>query len=126
VGFVLSGLIPNFMKTKRTQLLTRFEPETRFDVAPLPVVPFRGAGETELEQLKHRLLRQALDAAADADFYAPLRRAANDAAAVAWMTPFPLLFLPELFGEKVAAARRQFERARNVRSRSRRIWQEVI
>jgi len=114
------------MKTKRTKLLTRFGPETRFDVAPVHAVPFRGARETELEQLKNRLLRQALDAAADAEFYAPLRRAANDAAAVAWMTPFPLLFLPELFGEKMAVARRQFERAQNVRTRSQRILEEVI
>ena len=114
------------MKTKRTKLLTRFEPETRFDVSPVPVVPFRGARETELEQLKNRLLRQALEAAADAEFYAPLRRAANEAAAVAWMTPFPLLVLPALFEEKMALARRQFERAQNVRTRSRRIWKEVI
>jgi hypothetical protein len=114
------------MKTKRTRLLTRFEPETRFDVSPVHAVPFRGARETELEQLKTRLLRQALDAAADAEFYAPLRRAANEAAAVAWMTPFPLLFLPTLFDEKVTAARRQYERAQNVRTRSRRILEEVI
>ena len=114
------------MKTTRTKLLTRFEPETRFDVAAVPAVPFRGARETELEQLKNRLLRDALNAAADAEFYAPLRRAANDAAAVAWMTPFPLLFLPELFGERVSAARRQFERAQNVRTRSRRILEEVV
>lgn len=71
------------------------------------------------------VLRQALDAAVDAEFYAPLRRAANEAAAVAWMTPFPLLFLPSLFEEKVAAVRRQVERAQNVRTRSRRILEEV-
>jgi hypothetical protein len=113
------------MKTKRTRLLTRFDPETRFDVAPTPAVPFRGARESELEQLKNRLLRDALNAAADTEFYAPLRRAANEAAAIAWMTPFPLLFLPTLFDEKAALARRQFERAQNVRTRSHRIL-EVI
>ena len=114
------------MKTTRTRLLTRFDPEARFDVAPVPAVPFRGARETELEQLKNRLLRDALNTAADAEFYAPLRRAANEAAAVAWMTPFPLLFLPGLFDEKAALARRHFDRAQNVRTRSRRILEEVI
>jgi len=114
------------MKTKRTTLLTRFEPETRFAVAPVPAVPFRGTRETELEQFKNRLLRAALNEAADAELYAPLRRAATEAAGAAWLTPFPLLFLPALFEEKVATARRQFERAQSVRSRSRRILAEVI
>jgi hypothetical protein len=114
------------MKTKAKKLPTWFEPETRFDVAPLPAVPFRGTGETELEQMKNRLLRDALNEAADADLYTPLRRAATEAAGLAWLTPFPLLFLPALFEEKVAAARRQFARAQSVRSRSRRILTGVI
>ena len=114
------------MKTKRTKLLTRFEPETRFDVAPAEAVPFRGVRETELEQFKNRLLRAALTVAGDAELDAPLRRAATEAAGVAWLTPFPLLFLPALFEEKALAARRQFERAQSVRSRSRRILAEVM
>jgi hypothetical protein len=126
VGFVLSGPVKfPFMKTKRTKLLTRFEPETRFDVPPSAPVPFRGTRETELEQLKNRLLRDALNATTHAQFYAPLRRAANEAAAVAWMTPFPLLFLPALFEEVAARALRQFELAEGIRARSRRILSVV-
>ena len=113
------------MKTNRTTLQTRFAPETRFDVVPVFAVPFRGTRETELEQFKTRLLRAALNEAADAELYAPLRRAANEAAAEAWLTPFPMLFLPALFEEKAAAARRQVERAQKVRVRSRRILTEV-
>ena len=113
------------MKTKGTTLLTRFEPETRFDVAPVATVPFRGTRETELEQFKNRLLREALHSAESAELYAPLRRAASEATAAAWMTPFPLLFLPALFDEKVALARRQFARAQSVRTRSRQILAEV-
>lgn len=114
------------MKTKVKRLPTWFEPETRFDVAPVAAVPFRGTGETALEQLKTRLLRAALQEALDADFYVPLRRAATEAAAAAWMTPFPLLFLPALFEEKVALAKRQFARAQQVRVRSQRILTEVF
>lgn len=114
------------MKTKRTTLRTKFGPETRFDVAPAPAVPFRGTRETELEQFKNELLRAALHEATDPELYAPLRRAATEAAGMAWLTPFPLLFLPALFEEKVAAARRQFARAQSVRSRSRRILAEVM
>ena len=126
MGFVLSGPVNfPFMKTKRTKLLTRFEPETRFDVPPSAPVPFRGTRETELEQLKNRLLRDALNATTHAQFYAPLRRAANEAAAVAWMTPFPLLVLPVLFEEVAARAWRQFELAEGIRARSRRILSVV-
>ena len=63
--------------------------------------------------------------AEDVDFYAPLRRAANEAAAVAWMTPFPLLFLPTLFEEKSVMARRQVARQRMVTARSRELVAEA-
>jgi hypothetical protein len=127
VGFVLfADKQSAFMRTKKTTLLARFDPETHFDVPPVPVAPFRGTRETELEQFKNQLLRTALNKTEDAEFYAPLRRAANEAAAAVWMTPFPLLFLPAVFEEKVAAARRQFERAQAVRLRSRRILASVL
>ena len=114
------------MKTKMKKLLTRFAPETRYELAPVPAVPFRGSGETELERYKHRLLREALQATQRAELYAPLRRAANDAAAVAWMTPFPLLFLPALFEEKVLTAQKQFARQQSVRERSGPLLEEVV
>ncbi len=126
MGFVLFGLVIfKFMKTKRTMLPTRFDRAARFDVAPVAAVPFRGTQETELEHFKNRLLRQALETT-EAQFYAPMRRAATEAAAAAWMTPFPLLFFPALFEEKKVAALRQFERARSVRVRSRRILAAVL
>ena len=114
------------MKNNAKKLLTRFEPETHFDVMPVAPVPFRGTRETELEQFKNRLLRVALNEATNAEFYAPLRRAANEAAAVAWMRPFPLLFLAVLFEEKTIEAWRQFERAQSVRVRSRKILAVVL
>ena len=55
------------------------------------------------EQLKNRLLAQQLLAAAP-ELNAPLRRAANDAAALAWATVFPLLVFPVLFEGKTDAA----------------------
>ena len=113
------------MKPKRTQLRARFDTPKRFEVATMFAAPLRDARENALEHFKNRLLLSTLDATGDADLYAPLRRAANEAAAVAWMTPFPLLFLPALFDEKVAAACRQFERAQNVRARSRRLWPDA-
>ena len=69
------------------------------------------------EELKRRLL-QAYLTGDDAPTVALARRAALDAAAVAWLTPFPLLALPELLGEKLAAAREQARRQAAIRRRS--------
>lgn len=94
------------MNNKYKRVPTQFAPETRFAVNPLPPVPFRGTQETELDRLKRRLLRESLERAGSLELYAPLRRASNEAAALAWTTPFPLLLLPELFREKAEEARR--------------------
>jgi hypothetical protein len=110
------------MKEKNKKVPTRFGPEARFAVTPVPAAPFRGTQETEIERLKGRLLRETLDTATDAELYAPLRHAANEAAALAWTTPFPLLVLPSLFEEKVREAQRYVERQQAVR---RRCQQEV-
>ena len=50
-----------------------------------------------------------------------IRRAANEASAIAWTTPFPLLVLPTLLEEKVRRARRQAEHQKAVFKRSRRL-----
>jgi hypothetical protein len=89
---------------------TRFAPETRFDLPVPPAAPFRGTLETDLEQLKGRLLRDLLAGATDPALHAPLRRATSDAAALAWTTAFPLLVLPELVREKADSARRYVRR----------------
>src|SRR5476651_128584 len=88
------------MNRNRTLVPTEFGPETRFEVR---ANPFRAVQENEFERLKNKLLaRQLLDAAPELN--APLRRAANDAAALAWATVFPLLVFPVLFEEKTDAA----------------------
>lgn len=102
-----------------TTIETRFEPDTRFEVTPTAPAPFRATQETELERLKERLLRQALDYAPSGEYYAPLRRAANEAAALAWVTPFPLLFLPTLFEELGARAKAHTRQQTEISKRSR-------
>jgi hypothetical protein len=92
-----------------TQVPTEFAPETRFEVRANPPAPFRALQETEFERLKNKLLAEQLLAAAPA-LNLPLRRAANDAAALAWATVFPLLVFPALFEEKTAAAVLRAER----------------
>ncbi len=111
---------------KRNKVTTWFQPETRFEVVPVPAVPFRGTQETELDRLKARLLQKWLDQTADERLYAPLRRAANEAAGLAWFTPFPLLFFPALLEEKARAALRQGARQRCIRHRSQTLMEDAV
>jgi hypothetical protein len=82
------------------------------------VVPFRATEENALERLKNRLLGEALFELEDPARSAYVRRAANEAAALAWATPYPLLVLPTLFSEKLDTALRQADRQDAVRRRS--------
>ena len=107
------------MKNKYKRVPTRFAPESRFEVTPVPAVPLRGAPETELDRLKLRLLQPLLNETPEPELNARIRRAANEAAAVAWMTSFPLLLFPTLLIEKTQEARRQSAKQRWVRRRSR-------
>jgi len=95
-----------------------FGAETRFEVRPAPA-PFRALQDTEFERLKKRLLSEQLARAGQAHLYVPLRRAANEAAALAWDTLFPLLVFPVLFEEKTRTAIRQLERQTRILADSR-------
>jgi hypothetical protein len=97
------------MNKNKTRVPAKFGPETRFEPRPATAAPFRATRETEFERLKTRLLAEQL-AGAGPDWNALLRRAANDAASLAWVTVYPLLVFPVLFEEKIAAAVRRAER----------------
>ena len=97
---------------------TRFGPETRFEVKPVPPAPFRAIEETELERLKNRLLLRTLAELGEPGVNTFVRRAANEAAALAWVTLYPLLTFPGLFEEKTAAALLYAKRQESVRERS--------
>lgn len=97
---------------------TEFGAETRFEVRPGSPAPFRALLETEFERLKNKLLAAQL-AEATPELNAPLRRAANEAASLAWVTRYPLLVFPVLFEEKIATAFRQVERQLRIFERSR-------
>ena len=107
------------MNTNKNRVATRFAPETRFELRPAPPAPFRANLESNFEQLKNRLLAERLADDEAAELNAPLRRAANEAAALAWVTRYPLLVFPALFEEKTAAAVRQAERQARIYADSR-------
>ncbi len=98
------------MNKPNNKLRAEFGPETRFEVRPAPPAPFRATQEDEFERLKSRLLTETLLATARPDMNAAIRRAANEAAALAWVTFYPLLVFPLLFEGKARNALRHGER----------------
>src|SRR5260370_28604259 len=88
------------MKTNYRRVPTRFGPETRFELKPVPAAPFRAVQETRFEGLKNILLDARLEELLEPTFNSYVRNAANEAAALAWVTPYPLLVFPALFEEK--------------------------
>ena len=95
----------------------------RFPV-PAPTgaaVTFSSSNENKLELLKNVLLRETLNATVEPGLLVPFQRAANEAASLAWMEPFPLLVFPELFSEKVAVASGQVRQQSRVRARTARL-----
>ena len=107
------------MNTKYKRLRTKFGPETRFEVRPGPPAPFGARLEPEFERLKLELLAERLEQIPDAEANSEVRRAANEAEALAWVTRYPLLLFPVLFQEKARAALARVERQAQIRRVSR-------
>jgi len=72
--------------------------------------------ESLFEQLKNQLVSQWLHEVWQPELNSHVRRAANEAAALAWVTPYPLLVFPALFQEKAESALFVAERQKQVRA----------
>ena len=107
------------MNKNQTRVATRFAPETRFELQTGPPLPFRATQENKFERLKSRLLTTQLAGLDRPELNIPLRRAANEAAALAWVTLYPMLVFPVLFEEKAATAVCQTERQARIYATSR-------
>lgn len=106
------------MNGRSRKLKTVFEKPTRFRTVVKPAAAARGDIEIELNQLKERLLRQLTQETTPDSVHRALRQAADEAAALVWLTPYPLLFLPSLLEEKALAARQKAGRQEQIRERS--------
>ncbi len=113
------------MRLRPNTRKARFGPETRFDLPPAPARSFRAVEPTVFERLKIRLLNHRLEETWGRGVIAPVRRAANDAAALAWVTPYPALVFPLLFEELADTAVRRELKQREVRLRSRELMLAV-
>ncbi len=107
------------MKANDKRVKARFGRETRFELKPVCTAPFGATQEIHLDSLKNRLLLERLDDPLGPHLNSQLRLAANEAAALACLTPYPLLLFPTLFEEKAKAALLHAERQEQVRQSSR-------
>ena len=76
------------------------------------------AAAEEFEQLKRKLLRERLAVESDAEIRRWLEHAADESAALAWTTAYPMLVWPELLEEASRAVGVRAERQRRIRARS--------
>jgi hypothetical protein len=104
---------------KYRKVPTRFGPDTRFEVKPVPAALVRAEQHARLAGLKDQLLEERLNEVPDPASEDHFRHAAAEAAALAWVTPYPLLVFPVLFDEKARDAEYRLERQEQVRQRSR-------
>jgi hypothetical protein len=123
---ILNRNMKNRTGARSKLVKTRFGPETRFEIGPIAPVPIRGPAESDLEELKARLVRPLLATATEPELNAALQRAANEAASATWFTPFPLLFFPTLLEEKAARARHQQKRQREIRQQTQGLLEQAI
>jgi isopentenyl diphosphate isomerase/L-lactate dehydrogenase-like FMN-dependent dehydrogenase len=92
---------------------TRFGRQTRFRLKPR-VLSAIDETQAQFELLRTRLVQPLLTETTDVILRRQLRLAANEAAAVAWTTPFPLLVLPVLLEEKSEEAQQYSRRQAEV------------
>jgi hypothetical protein len=79
--------------------------------------PIRGVVEGQIERLKERLLSPILESVSSTELVKEVSWAANEAAALAWLTVCPILVLPALLEEKVHEALKKWEKQQDVRRR---------
>jgi hypothetical protein len=113
------------MNTRPRRVPTRFAPVTRFEVEPRLLQPAGLRHSAEFEGLKEQLLARHLADAGDARLAPALRRAALEAAALAWATGYPLLVFPELLAEKTELARQHTVKQAVILRRSLALSQEA-
>lgn len=105
-----------FMKTASLPARRRHSNVSRCRVSPEAPARVTQAN-AELESLKQKLLQDVL-AMSPVTAHRAIRRAAEEAASLAWLTPYPLLILPELLKEKAHLARQQAAKQQSVFERS--------
>ena len=109
-------------KTSRDRSLpAQWAADVAFELTPVP-----GAVPPEMVRIKFMELQSGLVKDCLGETRNPIVRggihsAANEAAALAWMTAYPLLVMPVLFHEKARETRRRLDKQQSVSMRTERL-----
>jgi hypothetical protein len=105
--------------TAKNNYLEQVFSRSCLESSPRPVAPYhelfspamhsRNRTQSQLHQLKQKLLHISLEETNEAGLFKQICGAANQAAELAWDGPCPLLVFPCLFEELVQIAREQFQ-----------------
>jgi hypothetical protein len=104
------------------KIQTYFDPDTEFEAPLLRGEPLKQT----FAGLHENLVNEALVQTETLTLHAPLKQAANEAAGLAWTTPYPLLVFPVLFTEKADKAKRREEQARRIKAKSADLLMEAV
>jgi hypothetical protein len=113
VGFLFINHYNHYMN--RTLTNFDFEAGDAFDLFPAIE---RGVLENQFAHLKDELLGNLLQETDTVSLEPRLELAANEAAALAWTTDYPLLVFPTLLAELARRERVREDRQRKIRAKS--------
>jgi hypothetical protein len=104
------------------KLNTYFEPHEEFEAPLLRGEPLKES----FADLQEALVTETLHETETLALHGRVKQAANEAAGLAWTTPFPLLVFPTLFNENVERVRQQDERGRRIKAKSADLVMEAV
>lgn len=110
-------------KESSRRLGTQFDPEVEFEVNPAFV---RLETRRVFGDLQGRLVEQRFHEPANSLLRQDVEMVAQDAAALAWATPYPLLVFPVLFEERIDVRLVQAGRQERIQEQSRSIMIEAL
>ena len=106
-------------------LNAQFEPNIEFELALQPGTVSPESVRIRFQELQNRLLEETLGQTPNPILRENMHGVANEAAALAWTTQFPLLIMPVLFHEKARSVRLQLEKQHRVSMRSQQLVDAV-
>lgn len=106
-------------------LYPHFDTEVAFEMTPLPGVVPSETVQLRFVELQNRLVEETLRETPNPFLREGLHQAANEAAALSWTTPFPLLVMPVLFSEKAHSVRLRLGKQHRVSMKSQSLAEDV-
>lgn len=113
-------------KPTKTHVTTRFGPEVHFEVDPVPSAETRRRLRSDFDRLQRLLIDKQLHHGGNDLLRQDLEDVANEAAAIAWTTPYPALVMPVLFEEKTRTHQSRVSRQLEIREESRALMDAAL